>query len=249
MQRHDNYTFTHMVNVSILMMGQARTFGIEGRLLRDLGLAGLMHDIGKVRTPTEILNKPDKLTDREFEIMKRHTSDGALILRRTPEMPTLAPVIAFEHHLRLDGSGYPTTSARPSMNLGTMLCSIADVYDAMRSQRKYQESFASERILTVLQRNDGKQLDQRLVRRFVQLVGIYPPGTLVRLNTGALALVVRVHAPDPFRPSVRVLTTPSGDQLNPPVDWNLWETGNGASVTVSSPVDPATIAIDPLAAL
>ena len=107
LKNYDNYTFTHMVNVSILTMGQARGLGIDGPLLREFGLAALMHDIGKVKTPTEILNKPEKLTDKEFDILKRHTVDGAEILRRTPEMPTLAPVVAFEHHLRADGTGYP----------------------------------------------------------------------------------------------------------------------------------------------
>ena len=112
LKNYDNYTFTHMVNVSILTMAQARALGIDGTLLREFGIAGLMHDIGKVRTPTEILNKPEKLTDAEFEIMKRHVVDGAEILRRTPEMPPMAPVVAFEHHLRLDGTGYPHASKR-----------------------------------------------------------------------------------------------------------------------------------------
>src|SRR5438105_4490799 len=101
LKNYDNYTFTHMVNVSILTMGQARGLGIDGPLLREFGLAALMHDIGKVRTPKEILNKPEKLTDTEFEIMKRHVVDGAEILRKTPEVPALAPVVAFEHHLRI----------------------------------------------------------------------------------------------------------------------------------------------------
>ena len=168
-----------MVNVSILTMAQARALGIEGTLLREFGLAALMHDIGKVRTPIEILNKPDKLTDDEFAVMRMHVVDGAEILRRTPEMPPLAPVVAFEHHLRLDGTGYPVGVKRATLNLGTMLCSIADVYDAMRSQRAYQESFPTDRILAVLKRNDGMQFDQHLVRRFSQLMGIYPPGNLV----------------------------------------------------------------------
>ena len=107
LKNYDNYTFTHMVNVSILTMAQARALGIDGPLLREFGLAGLMHDIGKVRTPAEILNKPAKLTDDEFAIMKRHVVDGAEILRRTPEIPPIAPVVAFEHHLRRDGTGYP----------------------------------------------------------------------------------------------------------------------------------------------
>ena len=157
MRNYDNYTFTHMVNVSILTMGQARALGIEGRLLREFGLSALMHDIGKVRTPKEILNKPDKLTDEEFVIMRRHVVDGAEILRRTPEMPILAPVVAFEHHLRIDGTGYPFGVSRSGLNVGTMLCSIADVYDAMRSQRVYQQAFPSDRILEVMKRSDGQQ--------------------------------------------------------------------------------------------
>ncbi len=110
LKNYDNYTFTHMVNVSILTMGQARGLGIDGATLREFGLAALMHDIGKVKTPNEILNKPGKLTDQEYDILKLHTVNGAEILKNTPEIPTLAPIVAFEHHLRSDGTGYPWAS-------------------------------------------------------------------------------------------------------------------------------------------
>ncbi len=243
---YDNYTFTHMVNVSILTMGQARGLGIEGALLREFGLSALMHDIGKVKTPTEILNKPDKLDDREFEIMKRHTVDGAEILRRTPEMPALTPIVAFEHHLRLDGTGYPNGVVRGQLNLATMLCGVADVYDAMRSQRHYQEAFPTDRILAVLQRNDGTQFDQNLVRRFAQLVGIYPAGNLVRLSTGEIAVVLKTYAPDPYRPRVRVLRGTDGTDLARPYEVNLWEVEEGRAVSVQAPLDPAVYGIDPL---
>jgi putative nucleotidyltransferase with HDIG domain len=246
LKNYDNYTFTHMVNVSILTMGQARGIGIDGPLLREFGLSGLMHDIGKVRTPPEILNKPDKLTDAEFEIMRRHTIDGAEILRKTPEMPALAPVVAFEHHLRIDGTGYPGGVQREGLNLGTMLCGIADVYDAMRSQRAYQQAMPTDRILAVLQRNDGKQFDQNLVRRFAQLVGIYPAGNLVRLDTGELAVVVRTYAPDPYRPRVRVIVSKAGVKLERPYDLNLWEAPEGGPASIQAPVDPAEHQIDPL---
>jgi putative nucleotidyltransferase with HDIG domain len=245
---YDNYTFTHMVNVSILTMAQARALGIDGTLLREFGLAGLMHDIGKVRTPLDILTKPEKLTDAELAIMRLHVLDGAEILRRTPETPALASVVAFEHHLRLDGSGYPIGVTRSTLNLATMLCSIADVYDAMRSQRGYQESFPSDRILAVLRRNDGSQFDPHLVRRFSQLMGIYPPGTLVRLDTGEAAVVLRVYAPDPYRPRVRVVAAAGGEKLARPYDINLWAMTDTAArpVSVSAPVDAATLGIDPL---
>ncbi len=248
LKNYDNYTFTHMVNVSILTMGQARGLGIDGPLLREFGLAALMHDIGKVRTPLEVLNKPDKLNDEEFAIMKRHVVDGAEILRKTPDIPALAPVVAFEHHLRLDGTGYPTSVTRNSLNVGTMLCSIADVYDAMRSQRTYQQAFPTDRILAVLKRSDGKQFDQHLVRRFVQLVGIYPAGNLVRLNTGEIAIVLKVYAPDPYRPNVRVLFNRQGARLEIPYELNLWEATEDPQrpSSIVAPLDPAAVGIDPL---
>jgi putative nucleotidyltransferase with HDIG domain len=246
LKNYDNYTFTHMVNVSILTMGQARGLGIEGTALRHVGLAALLHDIGKVRTPPEILNKPGKLTDKEFEILKRHTVDGAEILRTTPEVPALAPVVAFEHHLRTDGTGYPQVS-RPRLNLATMICGIADVYDAMRSQRVYQQAFPSDRILTVLKKNDGAQFDPHLVRRFVQLVGIYPAGNLVRLDTGETAVVTKTHAPDPYRPRVKLILAADRTPLLRPYEVNLWEGREGFAGAIHAPLDPVEYGIDPLA--
>ena len=246
LKNYDSDTFTHMVNVSILTMGQARGLGIEGALLREFGLSALLHDIGKVKTPADILNKPDKLTDQEFGILRRHTVDGAEILRRTPEIPALSPVVAFEHHLRLDGTGYPAGVSRPTLNLGTMLCGIADVYDAMRSQRIYQEAFPTDRILAVLQRNDGKQFDQNLIRRFVQLVGIYPAGNLVRLTTGEVAVVLKTYAPDPYRPRVRLLMDRAGAKVVRVRELNLWEAPEGEPQSIQAPLDPADYDFDPL---
>jgi putative nucleotidyltransferase with HDIG domain len=251
LREYDNYTFTHMVNVSILTMAQARALGVEGPLLREFGLAGLMHDIGKVKTPLEILNKAETLTPGEFDILKRHPVDGAEILRATPDIPALAPVVAFEHHLRLDGSGYPSPVSRRDLNLATRLCSIADVYDAMRSQRVYQGSFPTDRIMAVLRRKDGQHFDEHLVRRFAQLLGVYPVGTVVRLNTSEIAMVVDIHAPDPFRPQVRLLFDRHGARLAHPLILNLWESagGDGVAATVTEVVDPMSIGIDPLALL
>ncbi len=247
---YDNYTFTHMVNVSILTMGQARALGIDGSLLREFGQAALMHDIGKVKTPLEVLNKPGRLTDEEFVIMRRHVVDGAEILRATPDIPTLAPVVAFEHHLRLDGTGYPFGVQRSALNLCTMLCSIADVFDAMRSQRKYQAAQPTDRILEVLKHEDGAQFDRNLVRRFVQLVGIYPAGNLVRLATGETAVVTKVYAPDPHRPRVKVVLDRAGSRVDFPYEVNLWELNEeGYANAITAPLDPSTVEIDPLSLL
>jgi len=246
--RYDNYTFTHMVNVSVLTMAQARSLGVDGALLRQFGLAGLMHDIGKIKTPADILTKPDRLTEDEFTIMMKHPVDGAEMLRRRLEVPPLAAVVAFEHHLRVDGTGYPGTVSRPSLNLATQLCGIADVYDAMRSQRNYQRAFPTDRIIEVLKQNDGKRFDQRLVRRFSQLMGIYPTGNLVRLSNGALAVVLRIHAPDPSRPVVRVIVGPDGRRLAAPQDIALWNdyTPDNPPPRIVTPVNPDEAGIDPL---
>jgi len=246
--RYDDYTFTHMVNVSVLTMAQAKSLGIDGTLLRHFGAAGLMHDIGKIRTPAEILTKPDKLTDAEFAIMRRHPMDGAEILRRQLELPPLAAVVAFEHHLRNDGTGYPAIAVRSGLNLATQLCGIADIYDAMRSQRAYQQAFPTDRIQAVLRQNDGARFDQHLVRRFSQLLGIYPPGNFVRLDTGALAIVLRTHAPDPSRPAVRVVVDADGHRMATPVDLALWmnDSTDGPPPRIVTPVDPKDVGIDPL---
>jgi hypothetical protein len=119
----------------------------------------------------------------------------------------------------------------------------------MRSQRAYQSAHPTDRILAVLQRNDGSQFDQNLVRRFVQLLGIYPPGNLVRLSTGEVAVVLRVHAPDPYRPRVRVLFDATGQRLDLPSDRNLWESAGGDPSRLESvvaPLDPEDYGIDPL---
>ena len=160
LKKYDNYTFTHMVNVSALAMAQARALNIDGPLLREFGFAALMHDIGKVNTPLEVLNKPDKLTKEEFEIMKRHVVDGAHILRRTPEMPALAPIVAFEHHLKQDLSGYPENIGSRKLNLCTMIVSIADVFDALRSNRPYRQGLATARIRAIMGEQDNPAFNQ-----------------------------------------------------------------------------------------
>ena len=204
LQEYDNYTFTHMVNVSILTMGQARALSIDGALLREFGFAALMHDIGKVQTPLEVLNKPDKLTNDEFDIMKRHVVDGADILRRTPEMPALAPVVAFEHHLRIDGTGYPVgvhaLVAEPRHDAVQHRGRLRR--DAIASAR-YQQSFPTDRILEVMKRNDGQQFDHTWCggsRSWLASTRGQPgsPGY------GRVAVVIKIYAPDPHRPQVRV---------------------------------------------
>jgi putative nucleotidyltransferase with HDIG domain len=248
LKKYDNYTFTHMVNVSALAMAQARALNLDGTLLREFGFAALMHDIGKVNTPLEVLNKPDKLTKEEFDIMKRHVVDGAHILRRTPEMPALAPIVAFEHHLKQDLSGYPEKIGSRKLNLCTMIVSIADVFDALRSTRPYRKGLATDRIRNIMGEQGNPAFNQVLLKRFVNLMGLFPVGNLVRLNTDELAVVTAEHPSDPFRPQVKIISDSKGDMLEEPLLTNTWERdGRGDHPrAVVEAVDSEPLGIDPL---
>jgi putative nucleotidyltransferase with HDIG domain len=248
LKRYDSYTFTHMVNVSVLAMAQARALKMDGPLLREFGLAALMHDIGKVQTPLEVLNKPDKLTRDEFELMKRHVVDGAHILRRTPEMPALAPLVAFEHHLKQDLSGYPENVGHRDLNLCTMIVSIADVFDALRSTRPYREGLASDRVKAIMDKRDDPSFNPTLLKRFVSLMGLFPVGSLVRLNTDEVGVVTAEHPTDPFRPQVKIVYDAHGERLPEPLLANTWEHGDRGEYprAIIEGVDPEDLGVDPL---
>jgi len=251
LKRHDNYTFTHMVNVTSLAMALGKSLALDGPMLREFGFAALMHDIGKVHTPLEILNKPDKLTNEEFSIVKRHVVDGAHILRRTPDMPALAPVVAFEHHLKQDLSGYPEKIGSRELNLCTMVVSIVDVFDALRSTRPYRQGMATDRIKAIMGQQDSPAFHRTLLRRFVNMMGLYPIGTLVRLNTDEMAVVTSEHPDDPFRPQVKLLTDRLGQPIEVPVLANTWERNDRGDYprAIVEAVDPDSTDIDPLAYL
>ena len=248
LKRHDNYTFTHMVNVAALSMAMARSLDLEGPMLREFGFAALMHDIGKVHTPLEILNKPDKLTEEEYKIMKQHVVDGAHVLRRTPETPALAPVVAFEHHLKQDLSGYPENIGSRKLNLCTMVVSVVDVFDALRSNRAYRAGLATDRIKHIMGQQDGTAFNRTLLRRFVNLMGLFPVGTVVRLNTEEIGVVTQTHPEDPFRPQVKLIIDNRGQKLETPLLTNTWDRdvrGEFPRAVVEA-VDGQQVGIDPL---
>jgi HD-GYP domain-containing protein (c-di-GMP phosphodiesterase class II) len=183
--------------------------------------------------------------------MKQHVVDGAHILRRTPEMPALAPVVAFEHHLRQDLSGYPENVGHRDLNLCTQIVSIADVYDALRSNRVYRQGLPSDRIKAIMTQKDSPAFNGRLLRRFINLMGIFPVGTLVRLGDGEVAVVTHEHPADPFRPQVKILKDGAGEAVEEPPLVNTWETDSRGEFlyAVVEAVDPDSVGIDPLAHL
>ena len=251
LKKYDNYTFTHMVNVSVLAMSQARALNLDGPMLREFGFAALMHDIGKVNTPLEVLNKPGKLEKDEFEVMKRHVIDGAHILRKTPEMPALAPIVAFEHHLKQDLSGYPENIGHRDLNLCTMVVSIADVFDALRSNRPYRQGLATDRIRSIMGEQGNPAFNQKLLKRFVNIMGLFPVGNLVRLNTEEVGVVTAEHPTDPFRPQVKIVFNEKGERLEEPFLANTWERDTRGEFprAVVEAIDPDSMSLDPLTLL
>jgi len=180
--------------------------------------------------------------------MQRHVVDGAHILRRTPEMPALAPIVAFEHHLRQDLSGYPRNIGHRKLNLCTQIVSIADVYDALRSNRVYRDGLPSDRIKSIMAKKDDAAFNQKLLRRFINLIGLFPIGTLVRLNTEQIAVVTHEHPADPFRPQVKIVRDRDGGALEEMPLVNTWEPDSRGEYAwaVVEAVDPEASGIDPL---
>jgi HD-GYP domain-containing protein (c-di-GMP phosphodiesterase class II) len=201
-----------------------------------------------VNTPLEVLNKPDKLNKEEFDIMKQHVVEGAHILRRTPEMPALAPIVAFEHHLKQDLSGYPENIGSRKLNLCTQIVSIADVFDALRSNRIYRQGMPTARIRAILSEQDSPAFNQVLLKRFINLIGLFPVGNLVRLSTDELGIVTAEHPTDPFRPQVKIIRDSKGETLEQPLLVNTWDRDGAGEHprAVVEAVDPESVDIDPL---
>jgi HD-GYP domain-containing protein (c-di-GMP phosphodiesterase class II) len=172
LKEHDEYTFIHSVNVSLLVLAQARSFGFKGAALHAFGMAGLLHDIGKLMVPLNVLNKPGKLEGEEWAKMKSHTEQGALYLSRTEGATPLSIVVAYEHHLRYDGQpNYPDLRSPRRPNLASRMVSIADTYDAMSTVRPYQEPLMRATAFEILQKRAETFYDPLLVANFVRLVG------------------------------------------------------------------------------
>ena len=171
LREHDEYTFVHSINVALLVLLQARSFGISGPMLHDFGMAALLHDIGKLTVPVEILHKPDRLGGAEWEVMKGHASQGAWYLAEMESAPPLAAIVAYEHHLRFDGQpSYPLLRAPREINLASRMTAIADTYDAMSTMRPHQEALGQAAAFEALKLRARTFFDPGLVGNFIRLM-------------------------------------------------------------------------------
>lgn len=166
----DEYTFAHSVNVCILNLAQAMSLEIDGPLLREIGIAGLLHDIGKMFVPREILTKPEALTDDEWRLIRNHPHQGARCLVETPGVPHLAAVVAFEHHMKHDFSGYPAVPSGWSQSLVSEMTVISDFFDALRTRRAYRDSMELSQIAGILLDQRGREFHPLLTRNFLLIL-------------------------------------------------------------------------------
>lgn len=166
----DEYTYVHTINVALLTMSLANYLGFSGKHLVDITFAALMHDIGKMLIPDEILNKPSALNPEERLIMETHTIKGAQYIGQQPNMPKLTMLAALEHHVKFNGSGYPVLGANWRPHIASQMISVADIYDALRSRRPYREPLALEKIHGILRQDSGTALNPMLVEHFISMV-------------------------------------------------------------------------------
>ena len=234
----DDYTFMHSVAVSALMVALARTLGLDANQVRVAGMAGLLHDVGKAQIPLDVLNKPGALDDGEWTLMRTHPERGYLILRETrgAAEPVLEAVL--HHHERIDGTGYPHKLPAAQISQLARMTAVCDVYDAITSNRPYKAGWQPTTAIRKMKEWAGGHLDETLYQAFVKTVGIYPVGSLVRLQSQRLAVVVGHNAAHLLQPTVRVFFSLRSNMHIPPVDIDLGV--KSAADRIVAIEDPAT---------
>jgi HD-GYP domain-containing protein (c-di-GMP phosphodiesterase class II) len=199
----DDYTFMHSVAVCALMIALARKLGLDEQQTRDAGMAGLLHDLGKAMIPIEILNKPGKLTDEEFDLVKTHPEEGHKLLLGGIGISEMTRDVCLHHHEKIDGSGYPKRLNGETMSLFAKMGAVCDVYDAVTSNRPYKAGWDPAESIKRMAEWKG-HFDPVVFQAFVKSLGIYPIGSFIRLESGKLGVVVEQGEQSLLKPKVRV---------------------------------------------
>lgn len=201
----DYYTMEHSLNVSVLAIAFGRHLRMDRQDLIRLGTGGLLHDVGKMQIPDEILNKPGRLTEEEFSVMKKHSEIGKELLTKSQGSLNYAVDVAFNHHERMDGKGYPRGLFASELSEYARIVSIVDAFDAMTSNRCYERSRSTLDALKTIYGDRDKHFDEQYALEFIQLMGPYPPGTIVELANGAVGIVLSSEVKKRHLPRIRLI--------------------------------------------
>ncbi len=238
---YDNYTFTHSVNVSVLALAVGRACDISEEQLKTLGLGGLLHDLGKLRVDVNIITKPGRLTDAEFDAIKEHPGFGAEIIKEMEDVTPEVMQIVHGHHLRYDRTGYPQDASGNIVSPLVEMAAIADAYDAMTTLRSYQRPFTPRKAIARMKEISGSSLHPEFVTSFIESLGAYPVGSLVRLDNNEIGLVIKVDPQNTSLVDIKILFNPAGTMLEEPV---MLQLRPNQPRKIVAEVDPHTKGID-----
>lgn len=247
LKNKDEYTSLHSLNVCVLSLLFGRSLNLPEEQLNILGLGALLHDVGKLKVPTMVLNKPERLSAEEFDIMKKHTVFGYDLMKNQDGLNNEALNIIVQHHERLNGSGYPYNLQHGQISHFSRIVSIVDVYDAITSKRVYHEETTPFNALSDIYKQREKDFDSALVEQFIKCLGIYPIGSLVELSTGQVGVVVFFSEKSHLSPTVMLIL----DEHKTPYDQfryvnlgsTVWEKHN-VKPEIKRIADPAEFNLD-----
>ncbi len=222
MKQKNRYLFEHPVSSSVLMIAFAHTYGLDSEKQRELGLGAMLYDIGMVNIPSQILNMPGKLSEKQMDVLKKHVEYGYTILQNHPNISKSTLLMAKEHHERLNGSGYPDGLSGNEISLYKM-ASIVDVYDASTSNKGYKKGLLPTVALSEIFLKSESKFDEELVNIFIKSVGVYPFGTLVSLMNGLIGIVARIDPAQLLYPVLRIIVNPVKGGMVTPYNLDLQE--------------------------
>ncbi|MBX3351185.1 MAG: HD-GYP domain-containing protein [Nitrospira sp.] len=246
LKRFDEYTFYHSVNTALLAMSLGRSLGFDRSMIHLAGVGTLLHDIGKMKVPLELLNKPGRFEPHEMEIVKQHVLRGVEVLSSTTGLGDTYIQPALEHHERVNGDGYPHRRAHQDISQVGLITAIVDIYDAMTSDRVYHKGKPAHEVLQLLYRLSLEgHLDPTLVQRFIQVVGVYPVGSVVELNTGETGIVKRINHNAPLAPVVLFVKSAGNTLLSHPQEEDLSQQTVTPPRSIKAILHPHQTGIDP----
>jgi putative nucleotidyltransferase with HDIG domain len=244
---YDEYTYTHSVNVSVLTTSMAYSLNYGKDRLLEICIGGVLHDIGKMRVPESILNKPGKYTEWEFNVMKKHPEYGIDIVKDKKNISDFSKTLIIQHHERINGKGYPRSLRAGQIAEVGLIGAVADVYDALTSNRVYRAAWTPQKALAVIFQGCDEEYSREIVERFTRQMGIYPVGSFVQLVSGEMGVVVRIDKGNLLAPTVLILFDASGRRLEKPAEYDLsikLKEKNGADYVVAVSLNPRAYGVN-----